>query len=92
LFPSGLRTFPYEDQPMTGSVFRFDLPVAAMCALSLFSVAAVAADGPIASPEPDWPQWRGRFRNGISDETGLMQRWPAEGPKLLPAEWDQAVG
>lgn len=31
----------------------------------------------------NWPQWRGPERNGISEETGLLQEWPAEGPKLL---------
>jgi len=31
----------------------------------------------------DWPQWRGPQRNGTSKETGLLQTWPAEGPKLL---------
>lgn len=31
----------------------------------------------------DWPQWRGPDRNGISQETGLLQEWPADGPKLL---------
>ena len=41
------------------------------------------ADGPIASPEPDWPQWRGPQRNGITEETGLLTRWPETGPKLL---------
>lgn len=30
----------------------------------------------------DWPQWRGPDRTGISKETGLLQTWPAEGPKL----------
>ena len=42
-----------------------------------------AADGLIASPEPDWPQWRGLRRDGISDEKGLLQSWPNNGPKLL---------
>jgi outer membrane protein assembly factor BamB len=37
----------------------------------------------IASPEPGWPQWRGPRRDGICDETGLLQQWPAGGPKLL---------
>jgi len=40
-------------------------------------------DGMIASPEPDWPQWRGRRRDGISVETGLLPSWPAGGPKLV---------
>src|SRR5437773_622401 len=31
----------------------------------------------------DWPQWRGPERNGVSRETGLLQEWPREGPKLL---------
>ncbi len=41
------------------------------------------ADGLIASPEPDWPQWRGPRRDGISDEKGLLPNWPPEGPNLL---------
>src|SRR5262245_60169851 len=31
----------------------------------------------------DWPQWRGPNRDGVSQETGLLQQWPEEGPKLL---------
>lgn len=31
----------------------------------------------------DWPQWRGHDRTGISPERGLLQRWPAAGPRLL---------
>ena len=30
----------------------------------------------------DWPQWRGPDRTGISGDTGLLQEWPKEGPKL----------
>jgi len=44
-------------------------------------------DGPIASPEPGWPQWRGPLRNGVSRETGLLSRWPEKGPRLL---WQKA--
>jgi len=42
-----------------------------------------AAEGLIASPEPDWPQWRGPRRDGISNEKGLLRSWPQEGLKLL---------
>jgi outer membrane protein assembly factor BamB len=42
-----------------------------------------APDGLIASPEPDWPQWRGPRRDGISGEKGLLPAWPEDGPKLL---------
>ena len=36
---------------------------------------------PIAAA--DWPQYRGPKRDGASADTGLLQRWPAGGPKLL---------
>jgi outer membrane protein assembly factor BamB len=31
----------------------------------------------------NWPQWRGPERDGVSQETGLLQEWPAEGPRLV---------
>ena len=45
-------------------------------------VTPVADDGPIASPEPDWPQWNGPRRDGISSEKGLLPVWPETGPRL----------
>ena len=30
----------------------------------------------------DWPQWHGPHRDAKSAETGLLQEWPASGPKL----------
>jgi len=30
----------------------------------------------------DWPQWRGKNRDGVSVEKGLMKTWPQGGPKL----------
>jgi outer membrane protein assembly factor BamB len=32
----------------------------------------------------DWPQWRGRNRDGISTEKGLLKAWPQSGP---PKAW-----
>ena len=43
------------------------------------SVASLAS----LSKARDWPQWRGPERTGISQETNLLQSWPAEGPKML---------
>jgi outer membrane protein assembly factor BamB len=40
------------------------------------------SDGPITSPEPDWPQWNGPRRDGISDEKDLLPTWPEGGPRL----------
>ena len=31
----------------------------------------------------DWPQWLGPNRDGHSADTGLLEVWPASGPKLL---------
>jgi outer membrane protein assembly factor BamB len=47
--------------------------------VSLTVVAALAAP----ARSGDWPQWRGPDRTGVSKETGLLKRWPPEGPKLL---------
>ena len=30
----------------------------------------------------DWPQWQGPDRNGTSQEAGLLQEWPTDGPAL----------
>ncbi len=51
-------------------------------AVRLVSAAAIA---PLASKaaEPDWPQWRGPSRDGLSTETGLLKQWPSSGPKEL---------
>ena len=45
--------------------------------------AAVAAD------TADWPQFLGPHANGTSDETGLLDRWPGNGPPVL---WEKKVG
>jgi outer membrane protein assembly factor BamB len=37
----------------------------------------------------EWPQWRGPRGDGISRETGLLDKWPADGPKKL---WSATVG
>jgi len=47
------------------------------------SAQAYPEDGLVASPEHGWPQWRGPRRDGISDQKGLLQSWPQDGPELL---------
>jgi outer membrane protein assembly factor BamB len=46
---------------------------------------ARAQDAPRGSqtPAPEWPQFLGPSRNGISTETGLLDAIPSEGPKVL---------
>src|SRR5712692_232592 len=37
----------------------------------------------------DWPQFLGPHANGISDETGLLDKWPTNGPPVL---WEKEIG
>ena len=30
----------------------------------------------------DWPQWRGPNRNGQATSTGLLKKWPSDGPAV----------
>jgi outer membrane protein assembly factor BamB len=48
---------------------------AALVAALIASSAALSA--------ADWPQWRGPDRSGVSTETGLLDSWPAGGPRLV---------
>jgi hypothetical protein len=53
--------------------------------LAVESSAAKAA----TSPNADWPGIRGPHWNGISDEVGISESWPAEGPPVL---WTRELG
>jgi outer membrane protein assembly factor BamB len=50
---------------------------------------ALTAQGPRRVPIGDWPEMRGPSRNGVSLETGLVDRWSLEGENLL---WRVAHG
>lgn len=43
----------------------------------------------LAAAADDWPHWRGPDRNGISRETGWIDRWPEGGP---PVAWKAGIG
>ena len=65
--------------------FRVAAFTALLVCLSGVISAAEPSVGPgraIASTAPDWPQWRGPRRDGVSSERGLLQEWPAGGPRL----------
>ncbi|MBI1900458.1 MAG: PQQ-binding-like beta-propeller repeat protein [Planctomycetes bacterium] len=42
-----------------------------------------------SSAPAGWPQWRGLNRDGVSPETGLLTKWPEQGPAVL---WRAASG
>jgi outer membrane protein assembly factor BamB len=45
--------------------------------------------GPTAAPAEDWPQWRGLNRDGVWNETGILDSFPANGLKIA---WRASVG
>lgn len=55
-------------------------------ALALGLVSATRADD---SATYDWPQFRGPTRDGVSAETGLLDRWPSDGPREV---WRRPIG
>lgn len=48
-----------------------------------------AADAPAAPRVAEWNQFRGPYRSGVSEETGLLDAWPEGGPAIL---WKRAIG
>lgn len=42
-----------------------------------------------AAGAADWPEFMGPSRDQTSPETGLLEGWPAEGPRVI---WENAVG
>lgn len=63
-------------------------PFAAFCLLALTLLPGRLALG----QEAEWPQWLGPHRNGDSAERGLLQDWPAGGPKRLWLARDAGLG
>jgi len=54
-----------------------------------FYTAALALLLPLAVTSADWPQWRGPNRDGVWNESGILQTFPANG---LNVRWRAAVG
>ena len=48
--------------------------------LGVFLITTVACG---ADSEPGWPQFHGPNRDNLSTETGLLKKWPENGPALL---------
>ncbi|MEE3369144.1 MAG: PQQ-binding-like beta-propeller repeat protein [Planctomycetota bacterium] len=50
--------------------------------IPLYLVMASILSSPSRGTTADWPQWRGLHRDGFSQDTGLLQKWPKGGPQL----------
>jgi outer membrane protein assembly factor BamB len=61
-----------------------------LAVLGGISLAAALLAGPICALQADdWPQWLGENREGVWRETGLLEKFPAAGPKIL---WRTPLG
>ena len=58
-------------------IVKQDVFIALICVLVATPV-SIAAD-----PDSSWPQFHGSKRDNISDEIGLLKKWPDKGPPLL---------
>jgi outer membrane protein assembly factor BamB len=56
---------------------------------STLIVLLVCASAGAAADKLDWPHWAGPRGDCTTDETGLLQQWPKEGPPVL---WRIGVG
>ncbi len=57
--------------------------------MRLFWSLVVVVAGTAGAVADDWPQWLGPKRDGVWRETGLVEKFPAGGPKLL---WKEPIG
>jgi outer membrane protein assembly factor BamB len=57
----------------------------------LFVLAVCLATAALAGAA-DWPQYRGPNRDNVSPDRGLLQSWPAKGPKLAWKSGDVGQG
>ena len=73
--------------PQWETLFRTTARLAGL-GLALVAVAARAANAAERANE-DWPRFLGPTANNISTETGLLQKWPGDGPPLL---WEKGIG
>ena len=44
---------------------------------------ALTAGAEETSRSNEWNQWRGPKRDGVSADTGLLSKWPKQGPPLV---------
>ena len=68
------------------------MPRILRCVLLFGGLAIGGAAAFVAPPSAlgrDWPQWLGEDREGVWRETGLLERFPAGGPKVL---WRAPLG
>jgi outer membrane protein assembly factor BamB len=67
---------------------RFAVLSTFLCVLCSTSISLRAADDDLR-PGEDWPIFLGPQGTGVSKETGLLDKWPDDGP---PVVWKKKIG
>lgn len=49
----------------------------------LFCLLMILGTGAVAFAADDWPQWMGATRDGVWRESGLVERFPEDGPRVV---------
>ena len=57
-------------------------PQRSVCSV-VFVLVCLALSMPYLASAQDWPSWRGRSQNGVSDLTNLVSGWSPEGENLI---------
>jgi outer membrane protein assembly factor BamB len=74
---------------MPCSFTRLLLHFAWFPAITFFAIVTVCQNAPGADPR-DWPAWRGPHQNGVSTETGLIDKWNPRGGEGSNVLWKRA--
>ena len=77
-----IREHTTENRGMSTGIFRQRFVIL------LVTMSAVLSSCHQRSEAHDWPQWRGPQRDAVSTETGLLQSWTTDSPKVL---WNQSA-
>jgi len=56
--------------------------VRVLIAFASFLLASVTSDAQVPYENGEWPQWRGPKRDGHGLDTGLLKKWPEDGPAV----------
>jgi outer membrane protein assembly factor BamB len=60
-----------------------------LCRLPRVLLALAATAAPVAARADDWPQWLGPERDAVWRETGIIEKFPVDGPRV---RWRTPIG
>jgi outer membrane protein assembly factor BamB len=60
-----------------------------LTAIAFFLAPGSSPSAPAADESQDWPQWLGPKRDGVWRETGIIDKFPKDGPKIA---WKTPIG